>query len=117
MFFGNKNEKSDENLICPFLNKPCIKNKCNLYVKIQGMNPQTGKDVDIWDCVIKITPLILIDHTKHLENLRACNEQTRNEVIKLNSNLVNTMVLLNRGYVYLPNQIPVINNEENEKSE
>jgi len=115
MIFGDKDKNKSD--ICPFLNKPCIKNKCNLYVKIQGVNPQTGKDVDVWDCVFKITPLILIDHTKHLENTRACSEQLRNEMIKLNSNLINAIVLLNKGYTFLPNQSHVINIDNENKND
>ena len=49
---------------CPLLQKECIGLQCAWITQIRGMDPQTGEDVDEWDCAIKWLPVLLIENTK-----------------------------------------------------
>ena len=49
---------------CPLLQKECIGLQCAWITQIRGMDPQTGEDVDEWDCAIKWLPFLLIENTK-----------------------------------------------------
>lgn len=92
--FGKKERKN----ICPFLNKPCIEKDCILFVNVQGKHPQTGKDIDMWDCSFKIQNLLLMEHGRQLEGLRIVSEETRNQTIKTAENLLKASYLFNRGF-------------------
>ena len=48
---------------CPLLQKECIGLQCAWITQIRGMDPQTGEDVDEWDCAIKWLPVLLIENT------------------------------------------------------
>ena len=42
--------------ICPYVGTPCLKHSCEMYIKVEGSNPQTGKPMDVWTCAIKEVP-------------------------------------------------------------
>ena len=67
---------------CPLLQKECIGLQCAWITQIRGMDPQTGEDVDEWDCAIKLLPVLLIENTKKNIESGAAVESFRNEVVQ-----------------------------------
>ncbi len=89
--------KKEKKPICPFLNKPCIEKECILFVNVIGKHPQTGKDIDMWDCSFKIHNLLLMEHGRQLEGLRIVSEESRNQTVKTAENLLKAAYLFNKG--------------------
>ena len=67
---------------CPLLQKECIGLQCAWITQIRGMDPQTGEDVDEWDCAIKWLPFLMIENTKKNIESGAAVESFRNEVVQ-----------------------------------
>lgn len=79
---GKPEAKSDMN--CPFFKQPMNKvcHKCALFIKIQGKNPNTGQDIDAWDCSFSWLPLLMIENTQQGRAVGAAMESWRNEFVK-----------------------------------
>jgi len=84
-----KNEKGNSNdtLTCPFLNKPCIKEKCMMWVMLMGKNPQTGKDMPEFDCSLKWLPIIMVENTQATHGVQAATENVRDVMNNVGSHL------------------------------
>lgn len=84
-------------VICPLLKKPCIEHECMWYCHVEGKNPQSGQDVDCWDCAVRWIPVMIMDQTRHTKGVQAAVESFRNETIErqdaLNTTLVATQIL------------------------
>jgi hypothetical protein len=46
---------------CPLFKEPCRQLRCEWFIHIAGKHPQTGVDVDEWDCAVKWQVLGLIE--------------------------------------------------------
>jgi len=77
---------------CPLLQKDCIQLECSWFIKIRGMNPNTGEEIDEWDCTMKWMPMLLIENSQQQRNTGAAVESFRNEMVK--NNEVGQRVLL-----------------------
>lgn len=80
-------------IICPLLKKPCIEHECAWFVNIQGMHPQTGAQLDTWDCSIKWTPIMMIESARQTRGVQAAVETMRNDVVDRQDNLNQALVL------------------------
>lgn len=71
-------------LYCPFWRKKMssVCHTCPLWVQIRGKHPQTGVEVDEWNCANALTPLLLIENAKEVRQGAAATESMRNEVTK-----------------------------------
>lgn len=56
--FAQKIKPSEK--ICPYVRGPCLKHGCEMWIKVEGSHPQTGKMVDVWTCSIKEVPTFLM---------------------------------------------------------
>ena len=74
--------------ICPFINKTCRGIDCTLYSQILGTHPQTGVQIDEWDCSINWLPVLLIEAAKEGRHTAAAVESFRNESINNSQKLV-----------------------------
>ena len=74
--------KIENGSFCPFIKKDCIGLKCTMFIKMRGVNPNTGAEVDEWDCTLKWLPVLLIENAKEVRQGAAATESFRNEVIK-----------------------------------
>ena len=79
--------------ICPLLKKACIENECAFYVHITGQNPQSGAQMDLWDCAVKWTPVMMLDASRNMKGVQAAVEGMRNDVCDRQDNLNNALVL------------------------
>lgn len=70
---------------CPLNNfEPCKQLDCAWFLKIRGMNPNTGEDIDEWGCSISWLPILLIENSLTNRQTGAAVESFRNEVVKAN---------------------------------
>jgi hypothetical protein len=69
---------------CPQWKKPMSKvcPTCPWWQQVRGMNPQTGADVDGFDCAMALVPMLIIDNARLQRGTQAATESMRNEIIK-----------------------------------
>jgi hypothetical protein len=72
---------------CPLIGKKCIEHKCAWYYQIRGRNPNTGQEVDEWQCSVNLLPLLLIENSNQQRCTAAAVESFRNESVKTSQNL------------------------------
>ena len=51
-----------------------------------GKNPNTGQDVNQWDCAVTWLPMLLIEGSQQTRQAGSAIESFRNEMLKLNEN-------------------------------
>ena len=51
-----------------------------------GKNPNTGQDVNQWDCAVTWLPMLLIEGSQQTRQAGSAIESFRNEMVKLNEN-------------------------------
>jgi hypothetical protein len=69
---------------CPLLKKECIGLQCAWLTQIRGVNPNTGKEVDEWNCAITWLPMLLVENSQQQRQTGAAVESFRNEMVKGN---------------------------------
>ena len=74
---------------CPLLQKECIGLQCAWITQVRGTNPQTGNEVDEWDCAIKWLPMLLIENSQQQRQTGAAVESFRNETLNRISQTIN----------------------------
>ena len=67
---------------CPLIHKSCIENKCKWFCQVRGVNPNTGQDVDEWQCAVNLLPLLLIENSQQQRHTSAAVESFRNETVQ-----------------------------------
>lgn len=55
--------------------------RCNRWLQIAGKNPNTGEDVNRYDCIDNWTPMLLIENSQQQRQTGAAVESFRNEVV------------------------------------
>jgi len=71
---------------CPLISKKCKEHKCKFYIQIQGKNPNTGGDVNRFDCAVTWLPILLIEGSQQTRQAGSAIESFRNEMVRLNEN-------------------------------
>lgn len=56
--------------------------RCPWYVKIRGMDPNTGTELDNWNCAIAWMPLLSINAANEARQGAAATESFRNEMVR-----------------------------------
>ena len=87
--------------LCPLIRKPCLKHACEYYVSIRGKNPQTGEEVDGWDCVNKWLPMLLIENSRQQCQTGAAVESFRNEMVKSTETNLQVLLTASQGNIKL----------------
>ena len=77
---------------CPLIKKKCKEHGCKFYVQVYGKDPQTGGDINLWDCAITWLPTLLIEGSQQTRQAGSAIESFRNEVVKQQSLIDNTGV-------------------------
>ncbi len=72
-----------KDLICPFhrakMEKVC--HTCPLWTQVRGVDPNTGHEVDRWNCSFTWLPMLLIENAKETRQGAAATESFRNEMV------------------------------------
>ena len=72
---------------CPLLKESCIEHKCKFYIQVIGKNPQTGQNVNEWNCAITWLPMLLIEGSQQTRQAGSAIESFRNEMVNAQSNI------------------------------
>ena len=68
--------------------------KCNWFIQIRGMNPNTGQEVDEWGCSVAWLPHLLIENANQTRQAGAATESFRNEFVKSSEASIRVMAAL-----------------------
>ena len=68
---------------CPLIKKKCVEHKCKFYTQLMGKNPNTGQDVNDFDCAIAWLPMLLIEGSQQTRQAGAAIESFRNEMVQI----------------------------------
>jgi hypothetical protein len=69
---------------CPLIKKDCVGLVCAWYTRVQGMDMNTGSQVDNYECAISWLPMLLIENSGQQRSTGAAVESFRNEMVKSN---------------------------------
>ena len=77
--------------LCPLLKKECITHQCAFYTHILGKDPQSGKELDHWDCAVRLLPVLITESARQTHNVAASVDSMRNEVVERQDLLNNSV--------------------------
>ena len=80
--------KIEPGTFCPLIKEDCIQFKCIFWTQLRGKHPQTGEEVDEYDCAIKWLPMLLIENAKEVRQGAAATESFRNEMVEQNKHVL-----------------------------
>jgi hypothetical protein len=66
---------------CPLLKKDCVGLQCNWFMRVQGVNPNTGDQVDEWACAIAWIPMLLIENSRQQMNTTQVFDKFKNDLV------------------------------------
>lgn len=69
---------------CPLIKKDCVGLQCAWYTRVQGVDMNTGNQVDDYECAISWLPMLLIENSGQQRQTGAAVESFRNEMVKAN---------------------------------
>ncbi|EEE06840.1 hypothetical protein KTE49_20760 [Burkholderia multivorans] len=90
-------------VVCPLLKKPCLEHECAWFAHVVGRDPQTGRDVDHWDCSVRWLPVMMTEGARQTRGVQAAVESMRNDVVQRQDGL-NTA--LNTAFFAIASGIP-----------
>lgn len=67
---------------CPLIQGACKQFECMWWTHLRGRHPQTGEDVDEYDCSMRWLPVLLIENAKEVRQGAAATESFRNAVVR-----------------------------------
>ncbi len=70
---------------CPFWKTPCKEHQCRFYIQVVGKHPQTGEELNRWDCAVAWIPVLLIENSQQQRQTGAAVESFRNEMVRANN--------------------------------
>jgi hypothetical protein len=69
---------------CPLVKKDCLGLQCAWFTRVQGVDTNTGNQVDEYQCAIAWMPMLLIENSGQQRQTGAAVESFRNEMVKAN---------------------------------
>lgn len=80
---------------CPHMGlQPCGTFKCKFWQNVRGTSPQTGQEVDEWECLFVIQIMLQIEQSKQMRGVAASIDSFRNETVKATQQTIETMMQL-----------------------
>lgn len=62
--------------------KPCRQLQCAWFTKINGVNPQTNREIENWGCAIAWLPILSIETANHVRMASHATDSMRNEIVR-----------------------------------
>jgi hypothetical protein len=66
---------------CPLIQGTCKQFDCLFWTQLRGTHPQTGQEIDEYDCAVRWLPILLIENAKEVRQGAAAVESLRNRVV------------------------------------
>ena len=103
---------ADDGTYCPLWRKPRCKvcHTCAWWNLVQGKHPQTGQDVNRWDCAIAFMPMLQIEATQAHRQTTATVDQLRKEVAE--SHDVAMVGAIHKLNMRVPTELPMLPAEQ-----
>lgn len=57
---------------------------CEMFQQFRGHNPNTGQEIDRWQCSISVLPLLMIENSQQQRATGAAVESFRNRMVEAN---------------------------------
>ena len=73
---------------CPLIKKKCLEHNCKFYIQVLGKNPNTGQEVNQWDCAVSWLPMLLIEGSQQTRQAVSAIESFRNEMVNAQQQLL-----------------------------
>lgn len=73
---------------CPFVQGECLQTKCALFSKIEGVDKNTGREVEEWGCSLAWIPMLLVENSSQQRQTGAAVESFRNEMVRANDKVM-----------------------------
>jgi hypothetical protein len=77
---------------CPLIKNDCVQMQCAWFTKVNGVDMNTGKEVEDWQCAVSWLPMLLIENSGQQRRTGVAVESFRNEMVKANE--MSTQMLL-----------------------
>lgn len=77
---------------CPLIGGPCKKFECKWWIQVKGTNPNTGQEVDEWDCTVSFLPFLILEASQQARQAGAAVESFRNESVKQNESIHQNLI-------------------------
>ena len=77
---------------CPLINGTCKQFECKFWNNIKGTDPQTGKDIEEWECTITMLPFLLLENSQQSRQTAASVEGFRNVNVEQTQQLTKVML-------------------------
>lgn len=76
--------RGPDHLTCPLHKKKMrdVCDACPLWTQVRGKNPNTGEEVDEWNCSLALLPMLLVENAMQTRQAAAATESFRNEVVR-----------------------------------
>ena len=76
---------------CPLIQKKCKEHKCKFFVQLTGTDPNTGQEINNFDCAVAWLPTLLIEGAQQTRHSGAAIESFRNEMVRMNETSLNLL--------------------------
>jgi hypothetical protein len=96
---------------CPLIKKDCVGLTCAWYTRVQGIDNNTGNQVDNYECAISWLPMLLIENSGQQRSTGAAVESFRNEMVKSNEQS-QQLLLMTAGIIQNEDQPKLIRSIE-----
>ena len=105
-------ELPPERVKCPYtaFKKSCceLAINCPKFIQLQGVDPQTGAQVDKWGCTDSFLPMLLIENAQMQRQTGAAVESFRNESVRRENATHDAIAALLLARAQLPPQPQMI---------
>jgi hypothetical protein len=92
---------------CPLIKKDCVGITCAWYTRVQGVDMNTGNQIDNYECAVTWLPMLLIENSGQQRQTGAAVESFRNEMVKSNEQS-QQLLLATAGIVKIEEQPKLI---------
>lgn len=75
----------------PKKDQECIKNDCEMYTHLTGMNPQTGQPMDSFRCAISFIPILLVENSQQQRQTAASVDKVANQIYRQRSEFIGAL--------------------------
>jgi hypothetical protein len=69
---------------CPLIKKDCVGLQCAWMTRVQGVDTNTGNQVDEYQCAVAWMPMLLVENSGQQRQTGAAVESFRNEMVRAN---------------------------------
>lgn len=84
-------KKTKDGEFCPLIKDECVRHKCAFFVKLVGMDPQTGQHIDKFGCSISWLPVLLIENSQQQRQTASSVDKVANQILRCRSEFVGAL--------------------------